>query len=212
MALAAIAFLIPTSVVLGPDLKARTKSDLQANLKRIIISENQEGVIWLQKVAGRPVRGIPEKRAEELSSKLAEMEVRDPAFFWGSYFPMVWVESVFSNLINDKNLGLRKRSVGYCGLRVDTARRYAKKLGYQMPADRAQAEMWLVNHWRANLEIGYVYLFDLYEEVGLDGLLAMSAYRTGLAGYRSGKRAITKWMMDTQLDSLFIQRVQSGHG
>jgi len=209
----AVAFLIPVSVASGPGpstpaqamMKAVARSNLEQALERLILEENKEGIRWLNQVVKRSVRPITKKRAKELSVRLAGMESRDTVFFWEIFLPVVWTESVFSNLINDRNLKRHKWSVGYCGLQVDTARTYAKELGYEMPKDRVEAEQWLIQHWRSNLEIGYAYLQDLrQEEIGKVAIRVMSAYRTGLTGARKGRLAITDWMKTVRQRSLRI--------
>lgn len=185
----AIAFLAPISVVSG---------NVQTDLQQLILEENAEGVRWLKKVYGRTIRPIPEPRARAMSFVLADLEARDPEFFWDAYFPMVWSESVFCNRINDRNKSRKRWSIGYCGLQVGTARSFAVRLGYEIPMERCAAEVWLIQNWEANLEIGYVYLKFLYDLTGQRGLKSLSAYRTGIHGYNLGRVAITNWMRQVQ--------------
>lgn len=199
----------------GP-IRKESPGRLEKALEKIVIFGNTEGIHWLRNVAKRPVREIPKKRAKALSAKLASMEPRDPEFFWEAYFPMVWTESVFSNLVNDQDLEPRKWSAGYCGLQVDTARSYAEEFRYEMPRGLSEGRRWLVNHWEANLEIGYAYLKDLWKGVQATpwdeshGLKSMSAYRTGLTGALGGRQAVSDWMKLVRRRSLAIQKKLGG--
>jgi len=163
----------------------RYKIRERAYLEDFIIEINLSGRAWLKR-QGRVYGAIPQKRVKELAKVLQAQAMRDRAFFYSRWLPIVASESVFVNAINDMHLPPHRRSVGYAGVQVQTVGK---------PAD------YLLDNWEWAMEAGYNIAKDMDAHTA-GPLETMSCYRTGLAGYRKGRRAITDWMRACQGMSL----------
>jgi hypothetical protein len=190
---ALIVVCFPPKELLAPQtVSPRTELRLERDWILASIYKANEETVSFREYRGQKIRPITKERAEALAHHLQSQARKDPAMFYGAWFPTLWTGAGFWNGHNDAHRRRSRKTWGYSELQVRTSRIAAVITGHKIPKGMSDAESYLINEWKGNLAMGKSHMKNLWIYYDKNDLNAMNAYAAGMAGTDSGKWVVNQ--------------------